>query len=310
MLDAIAGCNPLANLELVQKAHAYAAFALAGLRLRNGSPALSRSLEVAHTLALLHLDETVIVAGLLYDTALNTEIPDDFGQEAVDIVTKAIKASHAPWMHGEPAHGVQVLAIQRGMCDDMRVFLVMLANRLQTMRSLYCQPPHKQERTAKETMKIFFPLVRCLGLRDIEAEMEELCSLYIRPNAYGHAADGDYMAWDPAPDGIIVYTPKGKAMLLPPGATPVDFAYQIHTERGDHCLGAKVNGWLMPLKAALHNNDAVEIITHAEVRPREEWLEFVQTAKAHKCIRRFLRQEKHRRGPDSDDCPDESQELS
>jgi GTP pyrophosphokinase len=92
-------------------------------------------------------------------------------------------------------------------------------------------------------------------------------------------------------DEVYVFTPKGEVLELPVGATPVDFAYQIHTEVGDRCSGAKVNGKLVPLDSQLSNGDTVEIITSASHKPSRDWLKFVKTAKARGKIRHWIRTE-------------------
>ena len=94
---------------------------------------------------------------------------------------------------------------------------------------------------------------------------------------------------------VFVFTPKGDLVVLPKGSTPVDFAYRIHTEIGNHCAGAKVNGKLVPLNYELQNGDLVEIITNPNKTPSYEWLAFVKTPKARNKIKQFLKhQEKER----------------
>ena len=90
---------------------------------------------------------------------------------------------------------------------------------------------------------------------------------------------------------IFVYTPKGDVISLPKGATPVDFAYAIHTEIGNHCAGAKVNGRWVPLDYQLQTGDRVEIITSPNKKPSPEWLKFVKTTKARQKIKHFLKKE-------------------
>ncbi|MEW5771918.1 MAG: bifunctional (p)ppGpp synthetase/guanosine-3',5'-bis(diphosphate) 3'-pyrophosphohydrolase [Thermodesulfobacteriota bacterium] len=96
-------------------------------------------------------------------------------------------------------------------------------------------------------------------------------------------------------DEVYVFTPKGDVKELPEGATPVDFAYLIHSEVGDHCSGAKVNGRLVPLATELKNGDTVSIITDASRRPSRDWLKFVKTAKARTRIKHFIRTEERAR---------------
>jgi len=91
------------------------------------------------------------------------------------------------------------------------------------------------------------------------------------------------------PDKVYVFTPKGKIVSLPRGATPVDFAYSIHTDIGNKCVAARVNGEIQPLRTELRNGDVVEIVTGPVARPNPSWLAFVRTGKARAEIRHFLR---------------------
>src|SRR5579864_5059375 len=90
-------------------------------------------------------------------------------------------------------------------------------------------------------------------------------------------------------DQVFCFTPKGDLFALPRGATPVDLAYAIHSEIGDTCVGAKINGRLMPLRTQLQNGDQVEIVTSKAQTPSPTWERFVVTGKARARIRRFIR---------------------
>ena len=92
-------------------------------------------------------------------------------------------------------------------------------------------------------------------------------------------------------DQVFCFTPKGMLLALPHGATPVDFAYGVHSQVGDTCVGAKVNGRLVNLRHELHNGDTVEIVTSKTSTPSPEWERFVVTGKARARIRRFIRQQ-------------------
>jgi len=95
-------------------------------------------------------------------------------------------------------------------------------------------------------------------------------------------------------DQCFCFTPKGDLIALPRGATPVDFAYAVHSEVGDHCVGAKINGRMMPLRTSLSNGDQVEIVTSKAQVPSPTWERFVVTGKARARIRRFIRaQQRH-----------------
>ena len=92
-------------------------------------------------------------------------------------------------------------------------------------------------------------------------------------------------------DQVFCFTPKGDLINLPQGATPVDFAYAVHSEVGDSCVGAKINGRMMPLRTQLKNGDQVEVITSSAQTPSPTWERFVVTGKARARIRRFVRAE-------------------
>lgn len=91
---------------------------------------------------------------------------------------------------------------------------------------------------------------------------------------------------------IYIYTPKGEMRVLPKGATALDFAFDIHSELGARCIGAKVNYRLVPLSHELNSGDQVEIITSSKQKPSEDWLSFVTTAKAKSRIKYYLKEEK------------------
>jgi GTP diphosphokinase / guanosine-3',5'-bis(diphosphate) 3'-diphosphatase len=95
------------------------------------------------------------------------------------------------------------------------------------------------------------------------------------------------------PDEVYVFTPKGAVKGFPKGATPVDFAYGIHSAVGEQCIGAKVNGKMVPLRYKLKNGDTVEIITSAKHHPSKDWLDFVVTPRARTKIKQWImRQER------------------
>ena len=97
------------------------------------------------------------------------------------------------------------------------------------------------------------------------------------------------------PDEVYVFTPDGEVKELPRDATPIDFAFAVHSDVGMHCNGARVNGRLVPLKTVLNNGDIVEIITSAAQRPSKDWLKFVRTSKARNKIRQFVKIEQRER---------------
>ncbi len=93
------------------------------------------------------------------------------------------------------------------------------------------------------------------------------------------------------PNEVYVFTPKGEVKEFPRGATPIDFAYAIHTEVGNHCAGAKVNGRIVPLKYQFHNGETVEIITSNKHFPNRDWLRLAKTSRALARIRQWIKTE-------------------
>ncbi len=100
------------------------------------------------------------------------------------------------------------------------------------------------------------------------------------------------------PEEVYTFTPKGQVKPLPRGATPIDFAYAIHTDVGAQCVGARVNGRMVPLRSHLNNGDIVEIVTQARHTPSRDWLNFVVTSKARNKIKHFLEGEEKVRAVD------------
>ena len=137
----------------------------------------------------------------------------------------------------------------------------------------------------------------------------------------GSASDEPYFAWlrqllewqqevrDPQefiqnlkidlyPEEVYTFTPRGQVKPLPRGATPVDFAYSIHTDVGNQCVGARVNGRMVPLRTPLKNGDIVEIITQTKHNPSRDWLNFVVTSRAKNKIKHYLEGEEKARAVD------------
>ncbi len=94
------------------------------------------------------------------------------------------------------------------------------------------------------------------------------------------------------PDEVYIFTPKGDVLVFPRGATPIDFAYAIHTEVGHLCSGARCNGQIVPIRYKMKNGDVVEIMTSPSQRPSKDWLDYCVTTRARTRIRAYLRSEK------------------
>jgi guanosine-3',5'-bis(diphosphate) 3'-pyrophosphohydrolase len=100
------------------------------------------------------------------------------------------------------------------------------------------------------------------------------------------------------PEEVYIFTPKGQVKAFPRGATPIDFAYAIHTDIGHQCVGARVNGKMVPLRTRLRNGDIVEIVTNNGHKPSRDWLNFVVTARARNKIKHFVQGEERARSVD------------
>ena len=117
-----------------------------------------------------------------------------------------------------------------------------------------------------------------------------LQSLIEIQDASGDSAEFlEHVKVDLFPAEVYVFTPRGKIMALPRGATAVDFAYAVHTDIGNRCVAAKVNYELVPLRTELKNGDRVEVVTAAHAHPNPAWLSYVRTGKARSQIRHFLK---------------------
>ncbi|HTW82038.1 MAG TPA: bifunctional (p)ppGpp synthetase/guanosine-3',5'-bis(diphosphate) 3'-pyrophosphohydrolase [Terracidiphilus sp.] len=97
------------------------------------------------------------------------------------------------------------------------------------------------------------------------------------------------------PDEVYTFTPKGKVVVVPAGGTPIDFAYTIHTEVGNTCVGAKVNSRMVPLRTKLRTGDIVEIVTQKDHKPSRDWLTFVKSPRARNKIKHWLNEDQRRR---------------
>jgi guanosine-3',5'-bis(diphosphate) 3'-pyrophosphohydrolase len=105
----------------------------------------------------------------------------------------------------------------------------------------------------------------------------------------------EFLKIDLYQDEIFVFTPRGDVKRLPKGATPIDFAFMVHTEVGEHTNGARVNGRIAPLHRPLRNGDTVEILTSPQAKPSRDWMSHVQTGRARQKIRQWIKQEEHER---------------
>jgi len=129
------------------------------------------------------------------------------------------------------------------------------------------------------------------SLNDLQKKTHQwLQSLLEMQSGSGDSAEFlEHLKVDLFPDEVYVFTPKGKILSLPRGATAVDFAYAVHTDIGNRCVAVKINDELMPLRTELRNGERIEIITASHAKPNPLWLNYVITGKARSHIRHFLK---------------------
>ncbi len=456
------------DVEHIRQALEFSESAHAGQLRQSGEPYISHPIAVARILAPLHLDMQAIMAALLHDVVEDThittgDVANEFGKPVADLVDGLSKLDRIEFETKEDAQAENFRKMLLAMSRDVRVILIKLADRLHNMRTLESMPHEKRERIASETMEIYAPIAKRLGLNSIYQELEDLGFKHLHPNRYsvlskalkvargnrrevvGKILDAirqklqehhinaqvygrekhlygiyqkmqaktlafsqvldiygfrvlvddvpscylalgalhglykpipgkfkDYIAilkangyqslhttlfgpygtpievqirtvemhkiaetgvashwlyktahtsindlhqkthqWlqslleslsesadsveflehlkvDLFPNEVYVFSPKGKIIALPRGATAVDFAYSVHTDIGNRCVAAKVNFELVPLRTELKNGDRVEIISDPQAKPNPAWLSYVVTSKARNHIRHFL----------------------
>ncbi|MDA3921343.1 MAG: bifunctional (p)ppGpp synthetase/guanosine-3',5'-bis(diphosphate) 3'-pyrophosphohydrolase [Salinisphaera sp.] len=463
---------PAAAIQQVRAAYEYGERQHRGQFRKTGEPYIYHPLAVARILADMRLDATTLMAAILHDviedtTSAHAEVAQQFGQEVADLVEGVSKLDKAQFHSREAATAESFRKLMLAMTHDIRVILVKLADRLHNMRTLEGMVPSKRAKIARETLEIYAPIARRLGINSMRNELEELGFANLYPRRYevlqrasrsitgdrrtllreieetlsrGIAAEGlnavvkgrrknlysiyrkmrekhrrfldvfdlygvrvivdtvdqcyrvlgivhhkyrpiseqfndfianpklngyqslhttvlarggikfevqvrtremdqiaesgiaahwqyklgeragklgnldaeewlghlaemhederdsltfvDNLRMDLFPDEVYLFTPKGKIIQLPKGSTSVDFAYAVHTELGNCCVAARVDGHLAPLNNQLVSGQTVEIITAKHARPNAAWLHFLKTAKARSGVRNYLKNQR------------------
>ncbi|MDR2669411.1 MAG: bifunctional (p)ppGpp synthetase/guanosine-3',5'-bis(diphosphate) 3'-pyrophosphohydrolase, partial [Desulfovibrio sp.] len=207
ILDKMGEFHGPEQLELVRKAHAYAAAAHTGQTRRSGQPYLSHPMAVAYSLASMRMDGATVAAGLLHDTVEDTkvtidDIVENFGEDVADLVDGVTKISMLNFDSKEERQAENIRKMILAMNEDLRVLFVKLADRLHNMRTLEYLSAERQRSIAQETMDIYAPLANRLGLHRVKLELEDLSFRYLHPDAYNHitewiakhrAADTEYI---------------------------------------------------------------------------------------------------------------------
>lgn len=460
---------PEFQIDAVRRAHAYGERQHKGQFRKTGEPYIYHPLAVARILAEMHLDHTTIMAAILHDViedtdAARAEIAEEFGEEVAVLVEGVSKLDKAQFVTRAEAQAENFRKLVMAMTHDIRVIMVKLADRLHNMRTLGGRVRTARARTARETLDIYAPIARRLGINSLRQELEDLGFENLYPNRYdvlkrasrqvtgnrknlvreieetlsralgaegidstvigrrknlysiyrkmrqkhrrfldvfdlygfrviveeddecyralgivhhcyrpiseqfndfianpkangyqslhttvmarggvkfevqirtqemhkiaesGIAAHWQYklggesarttqanaQAWlsglmeahtderssvrflenmrvDLMPEEVYVFSPKGAIFQLPKGASCVDFAYAVHTELGNHCVAARVDGHLASLASVLISGQMVEIITARHARPNAAWLHFLRTSKARAGVLSYLK---------------------
>src|SRR6266571_4342347 len=313
------------DAELVRRAYAYAAEAHAGQKRVSGEPYITHPAAVAMLIAELGMEAATVAATLLHDVPEDTartveDIRLEFGDEIGRLVEGVTKLGRLQGQSRDAHQAENIRKMFLAMADDLRVVIIKLCDRLHNMRTLAPLAPEKQQRIARQTIEIYAPLAHRLGIWQIKWELEDLAFKYLEPEQYKEGGkadrDRDYeskLAWvrqllewqhdvtdaqefveslkvDVFQDEVFVFTPKGEVKALTAGATPIDFAYRIHTDVGHRTIGAKVNGRIVPLDHRLQSGDIVEIVTSKAARgPSRDWIGMVRTPGAREKIRQWFK---------------------
>lgn len=192
--DTIKSYYPEAKLELVERAYAFAKKNHEGQLRSSGEPYIIHPLEVAQTLAELHLDLPSVITGLLHDTVEDTpatleEITAEFGRDVADLVDGVTKLSQMTFKTSEEKQAENFRKMILAMAKDIRVILVKLCDRLNNMRTLNHLNPQKQKVIAQETLDIYAPIANRLGIGWIKMELEDLCLRYLHADVYYKLAE-------------------------------------------------------------------------------------------------------------------------
>src|SRR5919199_510539 len=206
LFDEVAKYLPAPDVESIKRAYAFAAEAHAPQRRESGEPYINHPLEVAETLASLHMDTATIIAALCHDVSEDCGIPGSelesrFGREVARLVDGVTKLDKMQFLHvdGDSPPGARLESqdlwaenmrkMFLAMAEDIRVVLIKLADRLHNMKTLQFRAPAKRRRVAQETMEIYAPLANRLGIWELKWQLEDLSFRYLEPEKYHEIAD-------------------------------------------------------------------------------------------------------------------------
>ena len=181
--------NPAFDFARLDAAYGFASAAHAVQVRESGEPYIVHPLAVAQTLAELELDAASIIAGMLHDVVEDTGTPLErleelFGFDVMTIVDGVTKLDNIPYTTQEDQHAENIRKMFLAMAKDIRVVLVKLADRLHNMGSMNVMPDEHRRRKARETLDIYAPLANRLGIFKLQSQLEDLCLMYLEPDAY------------------------------------------------------------------------------------------------------------------------------
>lgn len=173
----------------VKKAYDFALAILGNEKRKNGDTLIGHCLEVANILIDLNVDTVTIIASLLhevesYDDNVEKKIKELFGDEVAIIVSSVSKINHLEMMDDSENGAIYLRKVMVGLCDDVRVLFIKLADRLHNMRTMTCFSKEHQKKVANETLSVLVPIAHRLGINSIKSELEDLCLYYLKPEVY------------------------------------------------------------------------------------------------------------------------------
>ncbi|MDR7609175.1 MAG: HD domain-containing protein, partial [Armatimonadota bacterium] len=189
LVERVREVQPQADLDLLRRAYAFAVRAHEGQFRRSGEPYVMHSVAVAHILADLRMDTTTVAAALLHDVPEDTpqsleEVRREFGDEIATLVDGVTKLGKIQWRSQEEKQAENLRKMFLAMASDVRIILIKLADRLHNLRTIDVMPPEHQRRKARETLEIYAPLAKRLGIGQLQNELEDRAFAILEPEAY------------------------------------------------------------------------------------------------------------------------------
>ncbi len=181
--------NSIDDVLKIKEAYNFAFSILGDEKRKNGDTVISHCLEVANILMSLNVDTTTIISSLLhevdhYDENADLKIKELFGNEVYTIVSSVSKINHLEMMDDSENSAIYLRKVMVGLCDDVRVLFIKLADRLHNMRTMDCLSKKHQKKVANETLSVLVPIAHRLGINSIKSELENLCLYYLKPEVY------------------------------------------------------------------------------------------------------------------------------